>query len=1058
MPIADDWDFRYRPKVLAHIDGILSYDGGGGAQAIEDQWVYGVVSGAIGQVLAVTGNATAGTYTLTNVRGIFEDNEVLELASVIGFDTVTDKASNVQGIRVGDTVVDQVTGSIDVLAIVYNNKSMGSGSRGLGQGLGQLIGNNFTAFTDNSSLDISGGETGVALADTSGGNVDNDTAFTTTVVNGTMAVPGTVDTNKSVIIHYDAGTVAIPEQAIVQETTAAGARGLVEQVYGTVATGSLRIVDSNSSGAGGDWTDNISLEIDQVIGYNNLVAGKIFSEGDVVVGATSGATGRVLADTGTQLILADETGTWVTTEDLEVNGVKIADANGTNAVIAAATLNLPDGIRTEQYPNSVGGGVSQGGLYAAADGINIVRKLNSLYTLSQDTFDALGQMDDDEALGATGKGQAYQILFEWEIPDLSMRFLRKGGIVDTTGANVWANPQTVGAQNKITDTAFLYTSAQPFHQPQLYIEQNQQKIDPWWIEGNIDVLLKVRTWNDTRFIAPATPALGQLLPGGDPQLNGSYSIFNREFYTSTFDATQFDAATGGVNTVALGTSADNAADRNPQGTHTFAWDVGSAVTLVVGEFFTTGAAATNDLKVGMVVAQTGDAGAAGTVEYVLKSGNQFADNEACTAEVSGKTFTVDETGGFDATNDVVAGYGVDIRFQVADIAATAGAAGSVSSGFIPGALATQAVTGATGYVVYADEANDVLYLENVSGTFSGDNNITGAGGGTFTAGTGASYPSATTFSADLNNGEGLQPYVGSVSGDLTGASKETMQNVYQYSKYLARSEEASYFFEGPGTSDAGTVGRFFRKLKDPYGEIKPGNPTGVYTGSLAFAQGWFLDTGFIAAADIRSFTVIDDNGVTRAPPNLQSLEITNVGNGWRVAAYRSTGAGSTDILRNEFDVGVVGAGNNQAANSTVLVGANNRTVSPLPADVPDAGVLRILSPSGSNDSGNYVRMTYSSVNRTTNVFTLTDTIGNFLIAAGEASNDLTLNDNVHVCPIEEQAAGVSVSNTLQYVADIPIVYKARLKGFQPFRSTGNFTNTGASLGVVQTADAIVDLP
>jgi hypothetical protein len=163
-------------------------------------------------------------------------------------------------------------------------------------------------------------------------------------------------------------------------------------------------------------------------------------------------------------------------------------------------------------------------------------------------------------------------------------------------------------------------------------------------------------------------------------------------------------------------------------------------------------------------------------------------------------------------------------------------------------------------------------------------------------------------------------------------------------------------------------------------------------------------------------------------------------------------------LRNEFEVGVVGAGNNQAGDSTVLVQAGTRSVSPLPADVPDVGVLRILSPTDSNNTGNYIRMTYSSVDRTTNIFTLTGTIGSFLTAAGEASNDLFQADNTHVVFIEEQSAGTSVSNTIQFVLDIPIVYKARVKGIKPFRGTGDFVNTGATLPAQRLTDTIVDLP
>jgi hypothetical protein len=1050
MSAQDDWDFNYSAKVLSHIDGVLSYDTGAGRQAAVGEYVYGATSGAIGKVLAVTGGTATGTLTLTNVQGLFENNELLEVCSELAFDAVVDKASSLQGFRVGDTVIDQVTGSIDVLAIEYNDSQQTGGAGGGG---GTLYGNSFAAFTNDSQLDISGGEANIALAD--GVGVNNDAALTTTLVNGTLAVPGTANTNDSAIIHYDAGTQLVPEQAIIEGVTS-GATGLVEQQYGPAdgSVGSLRLVDSNFGAAA--FQDDETLRVQQVVNYDAQVGGQVFSLGDIVVGSVSGATGRVLAviddgDSTGRIILADESGTWdaVTPDLIQVDSVTIAEVENTTFTLNVSTANLPDGTRTEQWSDAVGGSVGQGGIYDAAESLNIVRKFNSLYTLSQDTFDELDQMDDDEALDATGRNQAYQIVFDWEIPDLSFRFVRSGGVVDTNSQNVWANAQSTGVQNKITDTAFLYDTNQPYRQPQIYAEQNQEKLNTWWLEGQCDIMIKVRTWNDTRFIDPATPALGQLLPGGDPSVDGAYTLFNREFHVSTYDATQFNAAIGGVNTVALGTGEDNAADRNPNGTHIIDWDGGSAATFEVGETITTGTA--NGIKVGVVVAQTGGAAATGTLEYVLKSGTQFANNETITGEVSAKTALVNEP---TAIGEVVAGYSADIRFQVADVECTPSGGTGITGKFVHGDLVTQAVTGATGYLVYADTTNDLLYIEVVSGTFSGDNDITGSVSGSWDAGTGATYDTAgtITFSADLNNGEGAFPYVGTVSGDITDANAETMQNIYQYSKYLARAEETTYFFEGPGTTDVGTVGRFFRKLKDAYAEVKPGNPAGVYTGSMAFAQGWFLDTDFVAAADIRSFSVRDDNGVPHSPPNLQSLEITNVANGWRVAAYRSTGSGLTTILRGEFQIAAVAASRNASADTIIrLQNGGTRSVSPIPADVPDNAVLRVFDP---NDTGNYLRFPYTAVDRTNNDLPLTSgTIG-----AVTSGSNLTQGDNAHVVFIEETATGATVSNTVQYVSDIPIVYKARLKGFKPFISTGTFTSTGASLGVVQTPDAIVDLP
>lgn len=1050
MPISDDWDFDYANKVLQHIDGVLSYDGTGGQPSV-GRYIRGTTSGATAKVIANTGDATSGTVTLTNVRGLFEDNETLEALDELTIDDVT---SGNGGFEIGDTLTGNTSSdTIVVRAVDYNFDGDGTGTvyGNLGGSAPYFQADEQVNNTTKSQNDV---------CDASAAATDRSSELTTCLVDGTLKVPGTENQNKSVIIHYDGGSQLIPEQAIVEDAST-GALGLVEQQYGTSSVGSLRIVDYDYSG--GVFTDGNTLRCTQVVFYDALVSGKVFSVGDVVVGATSGATGRVIAviddgdDTG-KLILADESGTWdhTTPDDIEVNEVKIAEVEIDTFVLNCATLNLTEGIRTEQRPTSVGGGVAQGGIYPASYSLNIVRKLNSLYTLSQDTFDELLQMDDDEAMDAAVKGGAYTLVYDWRLEIGSERFLRRGGLTDTNSAEIWANPQSVGTQNKITSTAFLLDSTKTYRQPQLYIEQDGAKIDSWWLEGQIDVLLKTKTRQDPRYINPNTPTLGQLIPGGDPAQGGFYTVFNREYHVSTYDATEVDGSGGGANTVALGTADDRAADRNPDGTHTMNWNSGSGATLLVGEEFYTSPTGGNGAKVGLVVAQTGDAGATGTLEYVLKSGSQFIDTEACTGLISGKTFNVNG-----APANKVAGYGYDgtdgdIRFNVVDIAATPSGGTGITGTFYPGEKVTQASTGATGYVVYANTTTDVLYLEVASGTFSGDNDITGSeSSAVWDAGTGATYPSASTFNADLNNGEGAQPYCGSVSGDCEGAGAETMQNVYQWSKYLSRQEEETIVIGGPGTSDAGTVGNIYRRQKDSYAEVKPGAPFGVFTGSLAFAQGWFLDTDYIDSDDIRSFSVVDDNGITRSPPNLQSLVISGVDSGWRVSAYRSTGVGSTTILRHEFEVGAVGSGKNQAGDSAVLVQAGDRSVSPLPSDVPDSGVLRIESP---NNTGNYIRMTYTSVDRTTNIFTLSGTIGSFLTAAGESSTDLVQTDDVHVCFLEEQATGSSVSNTMQYVSTINIVFKARLKGYKPFRSTTQFTSTGGTGGVVQTPDTIVDLP
>ena len=217
----------------------------------------------------------------------------------------------------------------------------------------------------------------------------------------------------------------------------------------------------------------------------------------------------------------------------------------------------------------------------------------------------------------------------------------------------------------------------------------------------------------------------------------------------------------------------------------------------------------------------------------------------------------------------------------------------------------------------------------------------------------------------------------------------------------------------------------------------------------------FIEKSTLDAADIRSIQLVANDGVAYDPPNLQTMQLTNLVSGVRGAIYRSTGAGLTTILRNEFAVGVVGSGFNQSGDSYIKVAASVRSVSPLPNDVPDTGVLRILDP---NDTGNYLRFIYDVVDRTANTFHLQQGIGQNTIGAVTSGVDLTLSDNVHVVFVEEQASGTTVDNVVQYVSDIPLVAIARIKGKQPFRTTSTFSSTGASIGAVLNADNVVNLP
>ena len=72
--------------------------------------------------------------------------------------------------------------------------------------------------------------------------------------------------------------------------------------------------------------------------------------------------------------------------------------------------------------------------------------------------------------------------------------------------------------------------------------------------------------------------------------------------------------------------------------------------------------------------------------------------------------------------------------------------------------------------------------------------------------------------------------------------------------------------------------------------------------------------------------------------------------------------------------------------------------------------------------------------------------------------DLTPADNAFVVLIEKEATATSVTNTIQYLADIPLLIRVRRKGILPFQTTGTFGSSGATIGAVRTSDTIVNLP
>lgn len=1019
MPITDDWDIDFANQEIRHVDGILTYADNAGTAPALNNYVRGATSGAVARIIGgsdLGGVSAAGTFTVTNVVGRFVDNELLEVLSELYFDTV---GGTPQGFAVGDALTGPSTEEITVRAIEYNQ-----GPNVSVDGDGVIYGNDLVGgWADDEQIDnATTSATAVALVNVT--ENDNSLLFPSATVDGSLGVPGSANENDSVIINYDGGSIDIPEDAKISDT-GTGAEGFAQQVVGVTATGSVRLVDSDTSG--GAWTDDNGIDIEDVVFYDAQVAGEVFLEADIIEGQTSLNRFRVLAviddgDSTGKLITAGKQGAMTIGEDLnkilpgDILGNKVGEVESATTVLAAATLNLPNGVLSEQRND-------QGGIYGTAVSLNIRRSANAWFSYLIDTFDELGELDDSPPIDGTFLATVYTLLDNngWEFPDLSFRFLEKGGFQDQGKNNIWTNEQSVMSR-VIAANGFLPNAGAPTPHPDAYIEQDGLVLDQFWLQGDFNVLIKVKTTSDTRYIVPSTAALGQLIDSGDR------SWFLNE-YLDTYD--RFDTSkVGATNTIPLATGPDG---NNTTGQFDYGFNTGGAGAFTVGEEIFVAATGARG------IVTRSDSGATGDVDYVLKSSTQFADSDVIVGAVSGKSATLDGGG----LGSLVAGYGTNIRTMVVDRRFTGGT--TTVAVFIIGELVTQTGSGATGFVLEDDAGT--IYVQDDTGTFNGTGLLTGFISGALNT------PSATadfsTVPKDIGDGSGDLDYSGVSSADITGASAQPVLSLYEWDKYLTRKE--SLLLQGGVGSAEGVEGRLYRAFVSTFTELKTA-PYGTFAGGIMFgAQGHFIDKDTLDLADLQNIRLVDNAGTPVTPPNLQVYQITNVAAGWRCGGYRSTGAGNTAILTTEFGIGA----GNVAGNSDIVVQADARTVSPLPSDVPDTGVLRIEDP---NTPGVFLRAIYDAVDRGTNTFDLQQGIGQDTIGDITGGSGLTQAENCFVVFIEEEATGPSVSNTIQFVSQIECVSRARLKGFKFFIAAGSFTTTGLSQGVVQDPDPTVNLP
>ena len=629
-------------------------------------------------------------------------------------------------------------------------------------------------------------------------------------------------------------------------------------------------------------------------------------------------------------------------------------------------------------------------------------------------FAIASQMDDDYAF-VSDTPTVYRWVNGWDMGNETSYQYLKGGSIETSDAQkLFANLYSIGDQ---------------YRSSLLYLVQADAEVTPWWVPGNIDILIKVKNG-------------GTLIDGGN------VLVMSRDT-DALYDHSFVDLSGGGRNPVGINT----AQDLNYLLTGDIYLDVAAvtevrtitAISVADPTVVTTG---THNLVTGNIVTIAGSnstptidgvrtvtvlspttfsvpvavtvAGTAGSVTTAFDIGNF-----ACGTTASGRIQYIDATNGYlylcqvegtftttetikerssrttgdlgtQTTNhatvafyNVIAGYN-DIKPVFIQRKFTGGTSGGT---WIVGETVTQAVSGWTGK--FAAVVSNVLYAENTTGTPDATNQLTGA--------TGTYTPTATSAQAtvdkDLNNGAGAQPY--RVVIDCAGRS---VLQIYQYLKYVGAHNSTVVL-----NADAGEEYR--SALEGTYVDSKQA-PFGTFAGGTFFgARGVWIED-YLAA----SFQLTDADGDTQAPPNYQKVQVTHDNlSGCRILVAVRSGAA---IVKNQYTV------SSATSNSiTITEAAININRTPL------SGVVR-------NGDTVYAYTSFSGK-----------------VFSGVTPDPSAATGNLYV-PLLDIAADATTeqSENLIYNADIPVKARVRKYGYKDFTLDTALGSGGLSLIPILATD------
>lgn len=219
------------------------------------------------------------------------------------------------------------------------------------------------------------------------------------------------------------------------------------------------------------------------------------------------------------------------------------------------------------------------------------------------------------------------------------------------------------------------------------------------------------------------------------------------------------------------------------------------------------------------------------------------------------------------------------------------------------------------------------------------------------------------------------------------------------------------------------------------------SPLATFSGGKLFgAQGVWIQN--VIGTDVQAYQLVDANGVTRTPPNFQTILVSGVASGDRVTVMRTSSGVIVDKA-----VFTATAGNN-IGNTTFVV---NEAI---PSDTPSSGIIRIVDVS---DTTSTRERRYSYSSWATSTFSgIVKTFGD--LSSGLDRSYTATDDTAFVPYIDIEASSTEVSQTIIYTADRTVVTWVRkyagASTMIPFEVTGTLSSSGYSISIIRTIDPI----